>query len=211
MLFVSKFARYRHVINPGTMRWVKDSSGSERQIDNGDFFWAEFATGGLDLHDQTLALQAFRDINPNNPLGAEPIMIDGTINQMDAATEGEVSNAHEAYFPWQRLSRYDTEDGRQCPTRWREATEECLLASPDFGRDFLRLDLLNLIPPWPTYDEMAPDEIVPFAIAGGYELDLVLRYEKATKKRKEVGVPLKVALDRQRELRAEQAALTVTA
>ena len=211
MLFVSKFAAYRHVISPGSMRWVKDPSGAERQIDNGDFFWAEFKLGGLLPHQQDLALQEVRKINPAHPLGAEPLMIEGTINMMDAATEGETSNAHEAYFPWQRLSRFDTEDGRMCPKRWKDATEECLLASDDYGRDFLRIDLAELVAPWASYDEMDPQEIAPFALAGGFDIEAILRYEQGTQKRLEVGKALVKALEVQKAQRAERDALSVTA
>lgn len=210
MLFVAQFGNYRHLVQAGTMRWVRDPQGSERQVDNGDSFWADFILGGLDIHDRELAIQEFRRLNGDHAFGAEPIMIDGTINQLDAAAEGEASNVHEGYQVHQRLSRFDTEDGRQCPSRWREDTERVLLASPDFGRDFIRLDTLTLIAPWPTYDEMAAENIVPHAIAGGYDLEHVLRYEKATQKRPGVGAPLKVALDQQRAIREEQAALTVT-
>lgn len=211
MLFVSKFAAYRHVVSAGTMRWVRDPSGAERQIDNGDFFWAEFKLGGLEPYYQDLALQEFRKINPQHPLGAEPHMIDGTINMMDAASEGETTNAHEAYLPYQRLSRYDTEDGRMCPERWRGATETCLMSSTDFGRDFLRLDLLDLNPPWPTYSEMDAETAAAFALAGGIDIELALRYEKATSKREDFRKAFTAAKKAQDEQRAEAAALTVSA
>src|SRR5258706_9910612 len=139
MLFVSRFTAYRHVISPGTMRWIKSPSGSERQIDNGDFFWAEFKVGGLTFEQTELALQEFRNINPRSPFGAERIMISGTINQMDAASDGEASTAHDAYEPRERISRFDTEDKHQCPERWQLSSEECLLASSDYGRDFIRI------------------------------------------------------------------------
>lgn len=216
MKFVSIKGKYRHLVQSGDMRWVKMPNGSERQIDEGGSFWAEFKTGGLDIHERELAMQEFTRISgstrPENLTGlAMPLMIDGTISSMESATEGEVSNAHEAYFPWQSLSFFDTEDGRMCPARWRDLTEETLMASADFGRDFIRIDNLNLVAPWPTYDSMSPEEIVPHALAGGYDLDGVLRYEKATAKRTEVGVPLKVALDARNEREAEQSALTVRA
>lgn len=211
MLFVSKFAAYRHVISPGTMRWVKSPSGAERQVDNGDFFWAEFKLGGLTPAQQDIALQEFRKINPEHPLGAEPLPTSGAISMMDAATEGEVSNAHEGYFPYQRLSRFDTEDGRMCPPRWQEITEETLLGSPDFGRDMLRIDLAELVAPWPTYDEMTAEEACAFALAGGYDLEAVIRYEKGTLKREEFGRALNAARKTQQAQRAERAALTVSA
>lgn len=211
MLFVCKYAKHRHVINGGTMRWVKDSAGNDSQIDNGDFFWAEFVTGGLDTHDQALAIQEFTRINPSHPFGAEPLMIDGTINQMDAASEGETSNTHEAYFPYQRLSRFDTEDGRMCPERWREATEKVLLESTEYGRDIIRIDILDLVPPWPTYDTMDEAEIVPFALTGGYDIKYVLRYEKATRRSPVIGRDLTKALREHEAREAEKAALTASA
>lgn len=209
MLFVAKFAKYRILVEAGSQRWVRDRDGHERQVDDGASFWADFQLGGLETHDQELALQEFRRINPQHPMGAEPLMIDGTINQMDAAIEGETSNAHEAYYPWQRLSRFDTEDGRQCPARWQEKAEEVLLASADIGRDFIRLDLLSLVAPWSTYDEMGAEEAAQFALAGGFNLDAVIRYEKATLKRKEFGVALFAAKKLQDAQKAEREALTV--
>lgn len=211
MLFVAKFAKYRHLISGGSVRWVRDREGHERQVDNGDIFWAEFTLGGLELYDRDLAVQEFRRLNSNEAFGAEPQMIDGTIDATEAATDGDAYNQHEGYQAYQRLSRFDTEDGRICPARWKDAAEECLLASSDFGRDFIRLDLLTLVAPWATYDEMDPAMIVPFALAGGFDLDHVVRYEKATKKRQEVGVPLAAALKEKRARDAEQAALTAVA
>lgn len=213
MLFVAKYAKYRLLVQGGSMRWVRDPSGAERQVDNGDSFWADFQLGGLDLHDRDLAVQEFTRLNPQGAFGAEPIMVDGSIDATEAAMDGNSSNVHEGYQVWQRLSRFDTEDGRMCPARWREAAEERLQSSEhgDFGRDYIRLDILTLVAPWPTYDEMDAAEVVPFAVAGGYDLEHVLRYEKAMQKRSEVGKPLKVALDAQRAARAEQAALTVNA
>lgn len=209
MLFVSKFAAYRHVISPGSMRWVRDPSGAERQVDNGDFFWAEFKLGGLTPAQQDIAIQEFTKINPIHPFGALPHQHDGTINQMDAASEGETGNAHEGYMVYQRLSRFDTEDGRMCPERWRDATEECLLASPDFGRDMLRIDQAELELPWATYAEMTPDEVVAFATAGGFDIDKIIRYEKGTQKRTEYGRALLKAQKEQAARKTESEALTV--
>lgn len=211
MLFVAKYAKYRAVVNPGSMRWVKDPSGSERQIDNGDFFWCEFSTGGLDAAQQDLAIQEFRRIGGPTPFGAEPIPIDGQINQMDAASAGETNNAHEAYWVWQRLSRFDTEDGRMCPSRWREASEACLLESNDFGRDFIRIDNLALVAPWPTYDDFTPAKIAEYALAGGMRIDDVIRYEKGTQNRNAVIAKLDVAKAQQALEDAERAALSVPA
>lgn len=216
MKFVSFHGKYRVLVQGGTMRWVREPNGSERQVDNGDSFWADFKTGGLDDHERSLVMQEFTRISgsmrPENLTGmAMPIMIDGTINQMDAASEGEVSNGHEAYFPWQSFSQYDTEDGRQCPARWRADTERVLMECADLGRDYIRIDTLDLTAPWPTYDAMDEAEVVPFALAGGYDIDEVLRYEKATRKSETVGRALTVALKAKRAAEAEQAALTVTA
>jgi hypothetical protein len=211
MLFVSKYAAYRHVISPGTMRWVRDPSGAERQVDNGDFFWAEFKLGGLLPHQQDLALQEFRKISPINPLGAEPMMVEGAISMLDAAEEGETSNVHEGFNPYQRLSRYDTEDGRMCPQRWKESAEETLLASTDFGRDFLRIDLAELTIPWASYDTMPPADIPMFALAGGFDIDYVIRYEAANQARLEVGKALRAAQKQQQADAAERAKLTVNA
>lgn len=208
MLFVSKFAAYRHIISPGSMRWVRDVNGNERQVDNGDFFWAEFKQGGLTPTQQDLAIQEFRKINPNNPFGAEPLMIDGAISMMDAAAEGETSNTHEAYMLYTRLSRFDTEDGRMCPSRWKEDCERVLQESDDFGRDLLRIDLAELVQPWATYDEMDPELIPAFALAGGFDIEAVIRYEKATQGRVEVGKALREAQKQQQAEAIERAALT---
>lgn len=208
MLFVSKFAAYRHVISAGSMRWVRDVNGNERQVDNGDFFWAEFKQGGLTQHQQDLAIQEFRKVNPVAPFGAEPLMIDGTISMLDAAAEGETSNAHEAFHLFTRLSRFDTEDGRMCPSRWKEDCERVLLESDDFGRDLLRIDLAELALPWATYDEMNPDQIVAFATLGGFDIEQILRYEKANQKRESLAQELRKAQKRQHEEALERAALT---
>lgn len=211
MLFVAKFAKYRAVVSPGTMRWVKDQSGSERQIDNGDFFWCEFVTGGLDPHQVDLAMQEFKRLGGNTPFGAEPVPIDGTINQMDAATEGETNNAFEGYLVYQRLSHFDTEDGRSCPSRWRDEAEKTLLTSDDYGRDVIRLDILEITQPWPTYDTFPAAKIAGYARAGGLRIDDVLRYEKATQARATVIAALEVAKAQQALEEAEAAALSVPA
>lgn len=212
MLFVSRFANYRHGVSPGSMRWVRDPSGSERQIDGGDFFWAEFKLGGLELHQQELAVQEFTRINPEHPWGAQPLTGDGTINMQDAASEGEISNSFEGYLPYQRLSRFDTEDGRMCTERWRAATEEALLGSTDLGRDFILLDLLDLTQPWPTYDAVDdPNQAAKYALFGGLRLEPIIRYEKATLNRPAWIAALNVALKQQELQRAEAEALTVTA
>jgi hypothetical protein len=211
MLFVAKFAKYRAVVSPGTMRWVRDQSGSERQIDNGDFFWCEFVTGGLDLHQRELAVQEFMRLGGNTPFGAEPVPIDGTINQMDAASQGETNNAFEGYLVYQRLSHFDTEDGRMCPSRWRDEAEQTLIDSPDYGRDLIRIDLLEITQPWPTYDTFDADKIAAYAKAGGLRIDDVIRYEKATQDRPTVLASLEVAKAQQALEDAEAAALSVPA
>jgi hypothetical protein len=112
MLFVSRAGAYRLVISPGSLRWVKDPSGAERQVDNGDFFWCEFKLGGLEPHQQDIAVAEFRRIHGPGAFGAEPIQIDGTINQMDAASEGErtTPRATRSGNAW----AFDTDDGRMC-------------------------------------------------------------------------------------------------
>ncbi len=211
MLFVSRYAAYRIVVSPGSYRWTKNASGLERQVDNDDHFIADFKVGGLTPHQQDLTVQEFRRINPQGAFGAEPITIDGTINQFDAASEGETSNAHEGYQVWQRISRFDTEDGRMCPLRWKDHAEKAIQESSDFGRDVICLDHLELVLPWPSYAEMEPGEVARYALAGRYPIDPILRYEKATENREIVVKGLVAARARQEAEDAERALLQVTA
>jgi hypothetical protein len=212
MLFVCKYAKHRHLIEGGSQKQGFDADGHIVRIETSAAFWAEFQLGGLDPHDAELAVQEFTRRNSNDPFGAIPVGNDGSINPIEAAEDLETHSGHEGYAVRQRISRFDTEDGRMCPKRWQDRAEEVLMESMEIKiGDIIRLDVLTLVPPWPTYDTMEAEEIVPFALTGGYDLDWVLRYEKATQKRPAVGKPLKRALDERRARAVEQAALTVSA
>lgn len=211
MKFVSKYAKYRHLVESGSIKKAFDKDGHVIDIETGASFWADFSLGGLEPAEADMAVAEFTRLNPNDPFGALPRSDESSIDATEAVEDMQSDAGHEAYNARQRISSFDTEDGRVCPARWKERVEEVLLGSSDFGRDFICLDTLTLVPPWPAYDEMEPDQIVQFALEGGYDLDAVRRYEKNTKKRPEVGVPLKKALDARAARRAEAAALTVSA
>jgi hypothetical protein len=98
-----------------------------------------------------------------------------------------------------------------CPSRWRDEAEQTLIDSPDYGRDLIRIDLLEITQPWPTYDTFDADKIAAYAKAGGLRIDDVIRYEKATQDRPTVLASLEVAKAQQALEDAEAAALSVPA
>lgn len=187
MKFISKYAKFGFNASPGTQKWVTDSSGNSRQVDNNDGIYLQFAPGGLTLDEQQAALEQLTRVNALHPFGATPKMNDDVISAQEALAEGEAHNAHDGFSPYQRLGRFDTEDPTQCPARIKDAAEAALLAANEFGHDLFRIDNYNLVPPWPTYPEAANaklEGVLAYAKQGGLDFRQILRYEKATTARK---------------------------
>lgn len=212
MRFVSKYARFGFNVRGGSMRWVRDSSGNERQISNGDDIYLTFKPGLLRAEEHETAVELFTNVNPLHPFGASPKMHDDVISAQEALAEGEAHNAHDGFMPFQRIGVFDTDDPQQCPGAWKEAAEEGLLKASEFGVDLFRIDNYGLKAPWPSYPTEANASaagIINFAKQAGFDLEKVLRYEQATTQRKGLTAALETAIAEQQAERSEEQALAI--
>lgn len=197
MKFVSRYANFGFNVEPSSQRWVTDASGNSRQVDNNDGIFLQFKPRGLSYDEQQAAVEIFTKRNPQHPFGASPKMTEDVISAQEALAEGEAHNAHDGFLPFQRIGVFDTEDPSQCQAKWQERAEEALISSMEFGIDLFRIDDYNLIAPWPTYptaENAKVEGILTFINQGGYHPADVLRYEKATTKRKALMVALETAI-----------------
>lgn len=212
MRFISKYAKFGFNVRAEGQRWVKDSSGAERQLGLGDGLYLQFKPGLLTYEEREAAVEIFTRNNPEHPWGAAPKMHDDVISAQEALAEGEAHNAHDGFLPWQRIGLFDTDDPSMCPPAHKLEAEEALLNSMELGIDLFRVDNYNLVAPWPTYPEAATakvESIIGFAVQGGYDFHQILRYEKATTNRKGLVEALEQKIAEQDQARAEEQALAV--
>lgn len=98
--------------------------------------------------------------------------------------------------PLYRFSVFDTEifqRQRGVSDEVRERMEQFLLARPELGTDFIRVEEPRFAPPWPTYDDFRGVRGLPTAAAiakkvheDGYEPAQVILYEKQNANRADV-------------------------
>ena len=82
--------------------------------------------------------------------------------------------------PETRLSVYDTRDAQKAHN-WsddeRIAVERILENSPAFGADFIKVEEIRAVLPFPNYNDKDPSEILDIVMAAGVDPDVAYRYE----------------------------------
>lgn len=114
--------------------------------------------------------------------------------EVDAALahwEDQWTGLAEGVDPRTRLSVFDTE-WAQLQFNWtdadREYAEERLLNLPGrLGNEYIQIEENKAPLPWPTYKTfVSPERIVAFMREGGYDPEVVLRYERDNENREEI-------------------------
>ena len=83
-----------------------------------------------------------------------------------------------------RIGVFDTEE-QGWDDQTRQTVETWLLAKPNYGADFIVVEVAKIAPPWPNYDKAQWKQIAPLAHELGL-LEEAIAYERENKNRESV-------------------------
>lgn len=210
MLFVSRYANLRFPVLREKRKplGVNEYNEVQYEILLPDFT-VEFDTYHLLLRDRLAAFAALtgRGWIPST------VASDGVIQDPSSPDMGKF---FEADHPEYRMGVFDTEDERCIPahmSQYRELIEQKMLEALKDSRDFVLVEPEKLTPPWPNYDTLDGRSLAKALQKiedDGYDLALVLAYEKASKNRESWVKAFEDRLATIAQKRAEDASLEVS-
>lgn len=211
-VYISRSAKYCHIVRSGTSGLTTDSNGVQTYLDHRNGLEAQFKQGILTMEERLLAEQMFANYS-STPYGATPYRSDGMVDPREALADGDNSTIFLGYEPWQSFSRFDTNDPTMCDPEHQELYESVLDSSPDLkGGWFVKLDGATLPAPWPSYPAGPGKaaEIAAFVKNGGFPVANVILYEEANEDRDDVIAKLEAMKVEQDKLVEERKGMTVT-
>jgi hypothetical protein len=92
----------------------------------------------------------------------------------------------------------------------RSYVEGLLLAHPELGVGFIKVENEYVAPPWPAYNDMTPKEMVKFIKQAGFDFNAIIMYESRHDNREDYIAELQAALSDMVDKAAENDSLSAT-
>lgn len=226
MIFVSRSSNHHIIFDDGEVEYYRNPNNNrvQRLIKKAETVvefkpqW-ELLTG----YERAFALQCFAGKlnyipDPEDPENRIPVLnmhaavrshTLGSAGEELRITEDGVAEYTVGDRPEFHLGVLDTTSSYPDPEK-RKYVEELLVGHPEFGIGFIKVEPEYQAPPWPTYYDMTPKQIVKFIKDAGFNFHAILMFEASHKNRDDMITELQSAVSEIADKAAENDSLSAT-